>query len=104
MNKKNHSKSLDRNLCDNRTKNNSLAEKNGICLINNYLEGNKEKEKQNNNLNNNKNKVNNDKKSINVNNRSRAKLIKSFNSLFSSRKKLKKNASENKIINSKFKK
>ena len=104
MNKKNHSKSLDRNLCDNRTKNNSLAEKNGICLINNYLEGNKENEKKNNNLNNNKNKINNDKKSINVNNRSRAKLIKSFNSLFSSRKKLKKNASENKIINSKLKK
>ena len=102
MNKKNHSKSVDRNLEDNRKKNNSLAEKNGICQINNYLNGNKEKEKKNNNINNNKN--NNDKKSINVNNRSRAKLIKSFNSLFSSRKRLKKNASENKVINSKLKK
>ena len=65
----------------------------------------KKKRKKNNNLNNNyKNKINNDKKSLKVSNRSRAKLIKSFNSLFSSRKRLKKNASENKILNSKLKK
>ena len=105
INRKNHSKSVDRNIEENRKKNNSLSEKNNNCLINNYLNANKEKEKKNNNLNNNyKNKINNDKKSLKVSNRSRAKLIKSFNSLFSSRKRLKKNASENKIINSKLKK
>ena len=104
INRKNHSKSVDRNIEENKKKNNSLAEKNNICLINNYLNANKEKERKNNNLNNNKSKINNDKNSLKVNNRSRAKLIKSFNSLFSSRKKLKKNASENKIINSKLKK
>ena len=107
INRKNHSKSVDRNIEENRKKNNSLSEKNNNCLINNYLNANKEKEKEkkNNNLNNNyKNKINNDKKSLKVSNRSRAKLIKSFNSLFSSRKRLKKNASENKIINSKLKK
>ena len=95
INRKNHSKSVDRNIEENRKKNNSLSEKNNNCLINNYLNANKEKEKKNNNLNNNyKNKINNDKKSLKVSNRSRAKLIKSFNSLFSSRKRLKKNASE----------
>ena len=104
INRKNHSKSVDRNIEENKKKNNGLAEKNNICLINNYLNANKEKERKNNNLNNNKSKINNDKNSLKVNNRSRAKLIKSFNSLFSSRKKLKKNASENKIINSKLKK
>ena len=105
INRKNHSKSVDRNIEENRKKNNSLSEKNNNCLINNYLNANKEKEKKNNNLNNNyKNKINNDKKSLKVSNRSRAKLIKSFNSLFSSRKRLKKNASENKILNSKLKK
>ena len=107
INRKNHSKSVDRNIEENRKKNNSLSEKNNNCLINNYLNANKEKEKEkkNNNLNNNyKNKINNDKKSLKVSNRSRAKLIKSFNSLFSSRKRLKKNASENKILNSKLKK
>ena len=105
INRKNHSKSVDRNIEENRKKNNSISEKNNNCLINNYLNANKEKEKKNNNLNNNyKNKINNDKKSLKVSNRSRAKLIKSFNSLFSSRKRLKKNASENKIINSKLKK
>ena len=103
MNKKNHSKSVDRNFEENKNKNNSLAEKNSIYLINNYLNGNKDKGKKDCNLNNN-NKVNtNSKNSLNVNNRSRAKLIKSFNSLFSSRKRLKKNASENKIINNKIK-
>ena len=107
INRKNHSKSVDRNIEENRKKNNSISEKNNNCLINNYLNANKEKEKEkkNNNLNNNyKNKINNDKKSLKVSNRSRAKLIKSFNSLFSSRKRLKKNASENKILNSKLKK
>ena len=105
INRKNHSKSVDRNIEENRKKHNSLSEKNNNFLINNYLNANKEKEKKNNNLNNNyKNKINNDKKSLKVSNRSRAKLIKSFNSLFSSRKRLKKNASENKILNSKLKK
>ena len=106
MNKKNHSKSVDKNLEENKKKNNSLAEKNSKHLINNYLEGNKEKEKKNNKLNNNRinNGNTNNKKSINVNNRSRAKLIKSFNSLFSSRKRLKKNGSESKVINTKIKK
>ena len=105
LNKKNHSKSVDRNIEDNRKKNNSLAEKNSIYFINNYLNGNKEKEKKSkNNSNSKKSNAGNNKKSINVNNRSRAKLIKSFNSLFSSRKRLKKNVSENKIINPKSKK
>ena len=107
MNKKNHSKSVDRNLDENsRRKNNSLAEKNTIYLINNYLNGNKEKEKKSKNKNYNSrgsktqkgnisketkinlinnininNNIANNKKSINNNNRSRAKLIKSFNSL-----------------------
>jgi hypothetical protein len=129
MNKKNHSKSVDRNLDENsRRKNNSLAEKNTIYLINNYLNGNKEKEKKSKNKNYNSrgsktqkgnisketkinlinnininNNITNNKKSINNNNRSRAKLIKSFNSLFSSRKRLKKNASESKVINPKIK-
>ena len=114
MNRKNQSKSVDKNLEDNRRKNNSLSEKNNIFLINHYLNGNKERErKKNNDLENNKNNnnkinnannSNNNKKLININNSSRAKLIKSFNSLFSSRKRLKKNASENKILNSKLKK
>ena len=113
MNRKNQSKSVDKNLEDNRKKNNSLAEKNNIFLINHYLNGNKEKDKINNDLDKkNKNKKinilnnnnNNNKKVMNMNNSSRAKLIKSFNSLFSSRKRLKKNASENKLINPKIKK
>ena len=113
MNRKNQSKSVDKNLEDNRRKNNSLSEKNNIFLINHYLNGNKEREKKNNDLENNKNNnnkinnannSNNNKKLININNSSRAKLIKSFNSLFSSRKRLKKNASENKLINQKAKK
>ena len=115
MNRKNQSKSVDKNLEDNRKKNNSLAEKNNIFLINHYLNGNKDKDKINNDLDkkdNNSNKINNanincnnnNKKVININNSSRAKLIKSFNSLFSSRKRLKKNASENKLINPKAKK
>ena len=104
LNKKNHSKSMDKNIDENRKKNNSLAEKNSICLINNYLNGNKEKEREKKSKNNSNSNKNNNKKSINGNNRSRAKLIKSFNSLFSSRKRLKKNVSENKIINPKLKK
>ena len=114
MNRKNQSKSVDKNLEDNRRKNNSLSEKNNIFLINHYLNGNKERErkinndlennKNNNNKINNANNSNNNKKLININNSSRAKLIKSFNSLFSSRKRLKKNASENKLINQKAKK
>ena len=113
MNRKNQSKSVNKNLEDNRRKNNSLSEKNNIFLINHYLNGNKEREKKNNDLENNKNNnnkinnannSNNNKKLININNSSRAKLIKSFNSLFSSRKRLKKNASENKLINQKAKK
>ena len=113
MNRKNQSKSVDKNLEDNRRKNNSLSEKNNIFLINHYLNGNKERDKKNNDLENNKNNnnkinnannSNNNKKLININNSSRAKLIKSFNSLFSSRKRLKKNASENKLINQKAKK
>ena len=113
MNRKNQSKSVDKNLEDNRRKNNSLSEKNNIFLINHYLNGNKEREKKNNDLENNKNNnnkinnannSNNNKKLININNSSRAKLIKSFNSLFSSRKRLKKIASENKLINQKAKK
>ena len=113
MNRKNQSKSVDKNLEDNRRKNNSLSEKNNIFLINHYLNGNKERERKNNDLENNKNNnnkinnannSNNNKKLININNSSRAKLIKSFNSLFSSRKRLKKNASENKLINQKAKK
>ena len=113
MNRKNQSKSVDKNFEDNRRKNNSLSEKNNIFLINHYLNGNKEREKKNNDLENNKNNnnkinnannSNNNKKLININNSSRAKLIKSFNSLFSSRKRLKKNASENKLINQKAKK
>ena len=116
--RKNQSKSVDKNLDDNRKKNNSLSDKNNIYLINHYLNGNKERDKKNNDLenninNNNNNKINNEnnnninnntKKLININNSSRAKLIKSFNSLFSSRKRLKKNASENKLINPKIKK
>ena len=115
--RKNQSKSVDKNLDDNRKKNNSLSDKNNIYLINHYLNGNKERDKKNNdldnNINNNNNKINNEnnnninnntKKLININNSSRAKLIKSFNSLFSSRKRLKKNASENKLINTKIKK
>ena len=86
--KEKKSKNKNYNSRGSKTQKGNISKETKINLINNI------------NINNN---ITNNKKSINNNNRSRAKLIKSFNSLFSSRKRLKKNASESKVINPKIK-
>ena len=114
MNKKNHSKSMDRkNFEGSIHKNKNMPEKNNVYILNNYLK-NKENGKENGQNNMNKNDMNlnglqknnlfskddkyktNNLMNLNGNNHSKAKLIKSFNSPFSSKKRFKKNSSENK--------
>ena len=119
MNKKNHSKSLDKNNYERSIhKNNNIPDKNKVYLLNNFI--NNKENGQNKNNNNNEKKINglqsnynynskddknknNNKMPLYGNSHSKAKLIKSFNSPFSSKKRYKKNASENKIINTKLK-
>ena len=119
INKKNHSKSMDRNNYDSSIhKNCSLPDKNNIYYLNDYLNCIKSEngQRQNNNekningLQKNNYITREDKDKYNKfgfyggnNNRSKAKLIKSFNSPFSSKKRIKKNSSDNKTINSKLK-
>ena len=118
INKKTHSKSMDRNIYDGSIhKNSSIPEKNSIYYLNDYLNciksenGQKQnnKEKNINGLQKNNYISKEDKDKINKfgfngnNNHSKAKLIKSFNSPFSSKKRIKKNTSENKTINAKTK-
>ena len=109
--KKNHSKSLDKNNYDSSIhKNVSIPTKNRVYLFNNYLNYNENGQKINNdnekNLNglqkNNcdfneyNNNNNNNKLLFYGNSHSKAKLIKSFNSPLNSKKRNKKNISENK--------
>ena len=118
INKKTHSKSMDRNIYDGSIhKNSRIPEKNSIYYLNDYLNciksenGQKQnnKEKNINGLQKNNYISKEDKDKINKfgfngnNNHSKAKLIKSFNSPFSSKKRIKKNTSENKTINAKTK-
>ena len=117
INKKNHSKSVDKNNYERSIhKNNNIPDKNKVYLLNNFF-SNKENG-QNKNSNNDKNinglqnnnyntkddkSKNHNKMPLYGNSHSKAKLIKSFNSPFSSKKRYKKNSSENKIINTKLK-
>lgn len=127
MNKKNHSRSVDKNTYDSSSiQKANMPEKNDIYFLKNYLKYNNNNNEngqklnnnnniekninglQKNNYNNNeekrKNKYNNNSKmTFYGNSHSKAKLIKSFNSPFSANKRYKKNSSENRIINTKVK-
>ena len=114
MNKKNHSKSVDKKYYESSIhKNNNISDKNNVYFLNDYL-NNKEngQNKNENNINglqknkyiSNDDKYNNNIINLNGKSQSKAKLIKSFNSPFNTKKRFKKNSSENKIMKTKYKK
>lgn len=119
INRKNHSKSVDKNGYDNSVhKKSIMSVRSNVDLLNKYLGYNNNENGQNKYINFDKSsnglqknnyismedrfKYNN-KLNICGKSHSKAKLIKSFNSPFSVKKRLMKNTSENKSINSKIK-